>query len=129
MNDGLNEVLFAYKVRQHLNGGLRELRSDTRERLAAARQNALAHQRPAVSQSVLAAAGGFVQHSFANLGLKQLLVSLVLVAGVVSSTFWVADQRVSELGAIDSALLANDLPIAAFTDKGFDTWLRSASSE
>jgi hypothetical protein len=47
----------------------------------------------------------------------------------VFSTFWLADQRVSELSAIDSALLANDLPMGAFTDKGFDTWLKRASSD
>jgi len=125
----MNEVQFAYKIRQHLNGGLREMRVETADRLAAARQSALARQKSAVPQSVLAAAGGFFVHSFENLRLRQVIVSLVLAVCVVSSTFWIADQRVAELGALDSELLANDLPIGAFTDKGFDTWLIRAASE
>ena len=125
----MNEVQFAYKIRQHLNGGLREIRAATSDRLAAARQCALTRQKSVVRQSVLAATGGFFLHSFDNLGLKQLVLSLALVVCVISSTFWIADQRVAELGAIDSELLADDLPIAAFTDKGFDTWLRRAAAE
>jgi hypothetical protein len=40
-----------------------------------------------------------------------------------------ADQRITEQSAVDSALLADDLPIGAYTDKGFDAWLRSASPQ
>ncbi len=125
----MNEVQFAYKVRQHLNRGLHELQPETIGRLAAARERALERQKVRVGQSVLAGAGGFFQYHFDNYRLKQIVVSIVLLIGVVSSTFWLADQRVKELGALDSALLANDLPLAAFTDKGFDTWLKRGSSE
>lgn len=38
-----------------------------------------------------------------------------------------SDQQVSELSRIDSALLADDLPINAYTDKGFNAWLKQAS--
>jgi hypothetical protein len=125
----MNEVQFAYKVRQHLNRGLHELRPETISRLAAARQRALERQKVRVNQSVLAGAGGFFQYHFDNYRLKQIVLSLVLLVGVVFSTFWLADQRVKELGAIDSALLTNELPLGAFTDKGFDTWLKRGSSE
>ncbi len=125
----MNEQHLAYKVRQHLNLGLHELSPEITDRLAAARQQALACQKQTVSLSVLAAAGSFVQHHFDNLRFKQLITALVLLLCVVFSTFWIADERVTELGAIDSALLADDLPIGAFTDKGFDAWLNRASSE
>lgn len=125
----MNEVQFAYKVRQHLNLSLRALRPETISRLAAARERALERQKVRVGQSVLASAGGFFQYHFDHYRLKQIVASLALLAGVVCSTFWLADQRVTELGAIDSALLANDLPLGAFTDKGFDTWLKRGSSE
>jgi len=127
--NGVNETQFAYKVRQHLNRGLRELRPDTISHLAAARERALARQKLRVAQSVLASAGGFLQYHFDNYRLKQIVASLALLVGVVLSTLWLADQRVTELGTIDSALLANELPLGAFTDKGFDTWLKRASSE
>ena len=56
----MNELHFAYKLRQHLNRSLHELPSGTTDRLAAARQRALSHQKQAVSQPVLATAGNFV---------------------------------------------------------------------
>ena len=125
----MNEQHFAYRVRQHLNRGLHELRPETVKRLAAARQNALTCQKQTVSQSVLATAGGFVHHYFDNLHFKQGIAALLLLLGIVLSTFWIADQRITELGNIDSALLADELPIGAFTDKGFGTWLNRASPE
>lgn len=125
----MNELHFAYKVRQLLNRGLHELRPETTARLAAARKNALACQRQAVNRSVLATAGSFVQYQFDNLHIKQALAALVLLLSLVFSAYWMADQRINELGAVDSALLADDLPIGAFTDKGFDTWLKRTSSQ
>jgi hypothetical protein len=123
----MNELHFGYKVRQHLNQGLHDLPSATLSRLEAGRQRALAHQKLAVHQSVLATAGSFIQHQFDSLHLKQILMALALLIGVASYTAWNADQQISELEAIDSALLADDLPIGALTDKGFDAWLKSAS--
>lgn len=125
----MNDQHFAYKIRQHLNRGLRELRPETTDRLAAARQRALAHQRQVVRQSVLASVGGFMQSSFDNQRVKQLLGALALLLCVISSAYWIADQRVTELGEIDSALLTDDLPISAFTDIGFDAWLKHTSSQ
>lgn len=125
----MNELHFGYKVRQHLNRGLHDLPPTIADRLDAARQRALAHQKIAVHQSVLAAAGSFVQHQFDNLHLKQVLIALAVVIGVASYTAWNADQQITELEAIDSALLADDLPIGALTDKGFDAWLKSSSAQ
>jgi hypothetical protein len=125
----MNELQFAHKIRQHLNHGLYALRPETTSRLAAARQSALACQRQTVSQSVLATAGSFVHFKFENMRLKQFLISLALLLCLVSGAFWTADYRIAELSAIDSALLADELPIGAFTDKGFDAWLKRASPE
>jgi hypothetical protein len=124
----MNELHFAHKIRQHLNRGLHDLPPSTIARLDTARQLALAHQKVAVHQSVLAAAGGFIQHQFDNLHIKQVFMAALLLVCVASYSFWQADQQISELEAIDSALLADDLPIGALTDKGFDAWLKSASS-
>jgi hypothetical protein len=125
----MNEEHFAYKVRQHLNRGLHELSPETLERLAAVRQEALACQKQPASQSVLATAGSFVQYHYDNLRIKQILTALALLLCVIFSTYWMAERDVDELGAIDSALLADDLPIGAFTDKGFDAWLKRGSLE
>ena len=123
----MNELHFAYRIRQQLNQGLHQLPPETIRRLDDARQIALSHQKQPHSVSVLAATAGFVQHSLENLGYKQIFASFALVLGLAFSTFWMADQHVSELEAIDSALLADDLPVRAFTDKGFDAWLKRTS--
>lgn len=125
----MNELHFGYKVRQHLNRGLHDLPPATLSRLDVARQYALNHQKIAAHQSVLAVVGGFIQHRMDHLHLKQVAMALALLIGVASYTFWNADQQIAELEAIDSALLADDLPIGALTDKGFDAWLKSASQE
>jgi hypothetical protein len=125
----MNDDYFGYKIRQRLNRGLHELSPETTARLAAARQSALACQKQTVSQSVLATVGGFVQSQFDSLHVRQLFTALALFIGVISSVYWLADQRATELGAIDSALLTDELPISAFTDQGFDAWLKRASPQ
>lgn len=125
----MNELHFAYKVRQHLNVGLHDLHPETASRLVAAREKALASQKRTANQSALATAGSFVMHQFDNLRFKQILATLVLVLCVVFSSFWMADQRVNEQSDVDSALLADDLPIGAYTDTGFNAWLRSTSPQ
>lgn len=125
----MNELHFAYKIRQQLNRSTHELSPETLDRLARARNAALTVQKQAVRQPMLAGAGALFAFGMGGLHVKQGLLACALLASFVFSTFWMADQRVNELGAIDSALLSSDLPIAAFTDKGFSTWLRSNSLE
>ena len=43
--------------------------------------------------------------------------------GVVFTTYWLFEESIVEQGAIDSELLSDDLPLGAFTDKGFAAWL------
>ncbi|MFT3847810.1 MAG: DUF3619 family protein [Propionivibrio sp.] len=125
----MNEQHFADKVRQHLNRGLHQLPTPTMDRLATARAAALAAQKQAVNQTILATVGSFVQHHFENLRIRQMLVTLALAGCVVSSAFWLSDAHIAEQGEIDSQLLADDLPIGAFTDKGFAAWLNPASQD
>lgn len=123
----MNEMHFIYKIRQHLNRGLYELPSSTVDRLAAAREKALKRQKQTVTASVLATAGSFFHVHVDSPRYKQLIAALVLAGAAVLTTFWMADQRVNELSEIDSALLADELPVKAFTDKGFNAWLKQAS--
>ena len=125
----MNEQHFGYKIRQNLNRGLHELRPDTLERLSAARAAALSHQKQAVRSPVLAAVGGLFSFDAFGSRVSQLLAGVALLLCAAYSTYWVADQQVKELGDIDSAILSDELPIGAFTDKGFAAWLKSSSSE
>lgn len=125
----MNELHFAYKLRQYLNRGLHDLPPTTLDRLASARRQALARQQVVVHRSALATAGDFVQHQIESLHLRQVLLALLLAFGVATYTYWSADESIAEIEAIDSALLADDLPIAAYTDRGFAAWLKSSASQ
>ena len=124
----MNEQQFACQIRKHLEQGLHDLPQATADRLAQARRIALAHQKQAVAQSSLATAGSFLNiHLDIPRHYNQLIAALALVAAAVLTTFWLTDRQVNELSEIDSALLAGDLPVNAYTDKGFNAWLKQAS--
>jgi len=125
----MNELYFTFKIKQHLNRGLQQLPPATVSRLANARELALQRQRVAEKRSVLATAGSFVQHQIDSLPLKQVLLALVVALSVATYAYWSAEQNISELEEIDSALLADDLPVAAYADRGFAAWLKNSVSE
>lgn len=124
----MNEHHFTYKIRQQLNRGLQDVSPATVNRLDAIRARALSRQRVAVRQSVLAGVGGFFQDHFESLHIRQVLLAIAIAVGIMSYTYWSAEQDIAELEVLDSALLADELPIAAFTDKGFAAWLKSSAS-
>ena len=78
----MNEQHFGFKVRQHLNLGLHEVKPETLTRLAEAREKALACQKQAETRSLLAAAGSFVHFSTDHLRFRQVISALALVVGL-----------------------------------------------
>jgi hypothetical protein len=125
----MNEQHFAYRLRQHLNRGLHELPQDTQLRLEDGRRRALARQKVALRHSMLAGVAGFLQQQVDHLRLRQVALALLVVLGIGTYTVWHAEQSISELELIDSALLSDELPVAAFTDQGFAAWLTSSASQ
>lgn len=109
-----------------------ELPHDISERLRIARQQALAVRKPeaAPSQHVLqqGSALALAGPPTEGLGLWSILGSsiplLALLAGLVLMQGWDRENTVSELAEIDSALLTDDLPPAAYSDPGFIQYLR-----
>lgn len=126
----MNEERYAYRVRQALNHGLKDIPPAASRRLEAARHLALARQKQAAPQMVLA---GFGSHSFRTGShipyLKQILAIVALLLGMWISFYWHSVQYVTELEEVDSALLTDDLPPDAFLDNDFFEWLVDDSSE
>jgi hypothetical protein len=119
---------FAYKVRHYLNQGTDEVDRKTADRLFSARQNALAHQKVAGAQLSLAGVG----HVAADVVLPyaRTLIALVgLAIGVAGVSVWNEFEKAAEHEEVDSALLADDLPINAYLDRGFQAWLSEHFSE
>ena len=119
MNQPEHEL--ARKLVQHLDDGLEHLEPRVRERLAAARRDALAHYRaqpPTVIGPVLA--GWLTEH-------RRLLAAAALVAATAGVVYWQSTRPANGLTDIDVYLLTDELPISAYLDKGFDSWLKRSS--
>jgi len=64
-----------------------------------------------------------------GLSTRVLLPVAVLVLAVAAIQTWQEKRRVAELVEIDAELLADDLPIDAYLDRGFQNWLKSRGAE
>jgi hypothetical protein len=130
------ELDFAYKIRHALNQSAENLPDQTLNKLAAARKQALARKKPEGSkvrarQQVLAGNTGF---SFPGpstwLGkLGVALPLLVLVLGLFGIYQYEQQRRIRDLADIDTAVLVDELPPAAYLDKGFNAYLNDAQGE
>lgn len=117
---------FGYKFRQVLNFGTESLDLSTAKRLQAARQAALEHQRMPVRGLQLAGAGHFITDAVFHHG-RVIFAALALCIGASGSYVWNLYDQAAENAEIDSALLADDLPPAAYLDHGFRAWLERSS--
>jgi hypothetical protein len=121
------EQELAQKIIERLDDGLNQLEAGTRERLVAARRAALARYREAPAQAVgLAwagqAAGRFVEHHLLGTRVAAAVMALVIAtAGVV---YWQNVAPNGDSADLEIGLLTDELPINAYLDKGFDSWLK-----
>jgi uncharacterized protein DUF3619 len=125
----MNEQQFGNRIRHLLNQGL-ELDPARRDRLRKARERALERQR-AEPVAALRWAGNLLGSLEGWRGVSaRLLLPLVVLAVAASGIYtWQEKRRVAELVDIDSQLLTDDLPIDAYLDRGFQTWLKSRPGE
>jgi Protein of unknown function (DUF3619) len=128
------EEQFGRRVAERLSAGNADLTHEVSERLRAARVQALARRKVVVqvrTSPVVLSRGGT-----ASLGLGarwwtrigSVVPLVALVAGLVAISVMQEDSRTNELAAIDSALLTDDLPPAAYTDPGFAQFLKTSDT-
>jgi hypothetical protein len=125
---------FGRAITARLSDTTTDLPNDISERLKAARMQAL-EKRKAV-KLVVAASGISVSGNAAALQfgsgfgnkwrkLGAWLPLFALVAGLMTIAFVQDEYRAKEIADVDSEILTDDLPPAAFTDPGFAQFLRS----
>ena len=125
----MNEMHFGNKIRQALNQGLRLDQTQT-ERLRAARERALARQRPepapalAWADNVIGSLGGW-----GGVSLRLVAPLVALAISVAALYTWQQNRVISDFEEIDSMLLTDDLPIDAYLDRGFQNWLKQRAAE
>lgn len=126
----MNEERYAHRIRQTLNLALNDIPPAASRRLEAARHLALARQKQAEPQLVTAGTGILSFRTSPYIPyIKQILAVAALLLGMWISFYWHSVQYVTELEAVDSALLSDDLPPDAFLDNDFFEWLKDDSSE
>ena len=106
------------------------MRSGTLYRLQRARAAAMAAAASHVPDVELATAGlaGVTGSRFSLRSAPVRCVGVALLVAAVGFGYqqWHAMQQVREFEELDLHLLASDLPIDAYLDRGFQNWLRTA---
>lgn len=139
----MNEKEFGYRIRQALNEAAARLDYKTTYRLEQARAAALARHRapadaptPAWSPAIQTGGGrsgdsGSRLGWFGSVGVAAPLIALVV--GFIGIHQWqqqqAQEQRISDLAAMDFAVLMDETPIDAYADKGFGALLRGETED
>ncbi len=122
----MSERDIAKKITLHLNYGASQLERPVLERLQSARKQALAaHSSPQqVFGMAIAGHGGTHSdhHGHGHASPRFWILLVVLLLGLLIAFNW---QEISsdEADDVDATLLAGDLPIHAYLDSDFNSWL------
>lgn len=120
----MNEREFGYKIKQQLDQAL-NLEPAELKRLKLAREQALARQRLREPVFGLAWVDAALGRLSGNPGSASIaLMGATLIIALIGIQYWQQSPTVEEIAEIDAALLTSDLPINAYLDKSFDTWLK-----
>ena len=119
----------ARRIAKRLDEGTHQIGLAQRERLSAARQAALAAYRAEpVPAWTLASPGGLSDFTERRIfGVRYLIPVAALVLGLASVVYMNSNGASSDIADIDAGLLTDELPINAYLDKGFDSWLKRLS--
>jgi hypothetical protein len=121
---------FAKKITAYLDRGAADLRAGTVYRLQQARARALeglSGQTARATESRLAhaLAGGGARGGGLRRGAWLGFGVLLIAATAFGYQQWRLYQQTREIAEIDVEILTSDLPIDAYVDRGFQTWLTS----
>src|SRR5262249_1049915 len=128
MNRPDDEV--ARKVVIALDRSVDRLDAVTRERLAGARRLALSRHRERHEPAwglAWALNAASPRQGFRQYGARYLFVACTFVLAISGFAYWQATTSSADLAEIDVSLLTDDLPINAYLDSGFDSWLKRSS--
>jgi hypothetical protein len=125
----MNEHDLAKKIVHHLDYGTDNLDNRLQYRLQTARQHALeAYAKPRHSFSLAWTGHGHRDHR-GHSPFRAWVPLALLVFGLLFVTYWQNTQEMNDLSEIDAHLLAQDLPLHALIDNGFDTWLEGSPQQ
>jgi hypothetical protein len=127
----MNERDIAKKITQHLNYGANQLDRSVLERLQSARKQALAaHASPQQVFGMAMAGHGDVHHhghhGHWHFSPRFWISLAVLLLGLLIAFNWL-EMNGADPDDLDATLLAEELPVHAYLDSDFDSWLDQSS--
>jgi Protein of unknown function (DUF3619) len=124
----MNEKEFGQKIARTLNLGLSRIEDDKLARLRAGRRKAMDAYREPIR--IL----GLVTVSGQTLGVSHWmrkplfwLPILAIAAAVITFSMNTGEDVYDDIGELDAKLLTGELPIDAFLDKDFASWVKESS--
>ncbi len=123
----MNENEVAGRIVARLDQDLADLPATTVQRLQAARSAAMSAYRPDRPLWGHAGAGSILSGWSLGRGLTTRLVlpAAIILASLTGLIYWQMSSHHEE--ELDTGLLAGELPIHAYTDPGFETWLKHSN--
>ena len=129
----MNEQEFGFKVKRVLNSA-RDVDLVVQNRLSIARSIAVSMRSSGSTERAIPAGRGAILGLAGFSGdskpvpfLSVVISAIVLFAGLFAINHWYEYQVANEIEEIDAQVLTGDLPLDAYLDKGFDTWLKRSS--
>ena len=116
----------AARIAKLLDEGTDGLSAEKRERLAQARRLALSRQQGRKAPALVPAwAGPFSRFTEQSIfGVRYVVPMAALILGLLGVVYVNTSNVVSDIADIDAGLLTDELPISAYLDQGFDSWLK-----
>lgn len=124
----MNEKDFGQKITRTLNWGLSRIEEDKLAKLRAGRRKAMeAYREPVTILGLVTVSGQTLDVS--NWMRKPLFWLPVLAIAVAVFAFsWIStDDIYDDVGELDAKILTGELPIDAFLDKDFASWVKESS--
>lgn len=116
----------AGKIVRILDYSADHLNPQVSERLFAARRIALTRYReqPAPASGLAWAGHAIARFVGDHPNARYMVAGMALIAALLGIVYWQNSSPANDLAEIDAGLLTDDLPINAYLDKGFDSWLK-----
>lgn len=125
----MNEKDFGRKITRTLNWGLSRIEEDKLAKLRAGRRKAMeAYREPVTILGLITVSGHTLDVS--NWMRKPLFwLPIVAIAAAIFAYSWnnSADDIYDDVGELDAKILTGELPIDAFLDKDFASWVKESS--
>ena len=123
----MNENEIAKKITQTLDYGVSRMDEANIAKLRTARQKAMANYREPINVMGLVTVSGQTLNLSSWMTKPLFWLPILAIAAAAVAYNSMDDDIVDDSGALDAQLLTGELPINAFLDKDFQSWVKDSS--